>query len=159
MKNFCVIDIGTNAVKVKIFSNGKYYTLKNKHIHFENGHVSKADIIKYVEEFMAEHFPEIVVHPLEGTYLQWLDLRGLGMTHVELKIMLEGAQIYLDNGELFGEAGRGFQRINLACARQTLERTMERFRRAVAKVRAGWEKHGKPYHHPQAPHPLPRLSL
>ncbi len=101
---------------------------------------------KYVERFMAEHFPEIVVHPLEGTYLQWLDLRGLGMTHVELKKMLEGAQIYLDNGELFGEAGRGFQRINLACARQTLERTMERFRRAVEKVRAGWEKHGKPYH-------------
>ena len=54
MKNFCVIDIGTNAVKVKIFSDGKYYTLKNKHIHFENGHVSKADIIKYVEEFIKE---------------------------------------------------------------------------------------------------------
>ena len=110
---------------------------------------------KYVEAFMAEHFPEIRVCPLEGTYLQWLDMRGLGMTHKELKQMLEGAQIYLDNGELFGEAGRGFQRINLACARTTLEKTMARFQAAVQQVRAGWEANGKPVHQTL----LPGVSL
>lgn len=101
---------------------------------------------KYVEEFMIENFPEIKVSPLEGTYLQWLDMRGLGMTHVELKKMLEGANIYLDNGELFGPLGRGFQRINLACARVTLEKTMARFKAAVEQVRADWAKNGMPYH-------------
>ena len=101
---------------------------------------------KYVEDFMAENFPEIKVCPLEGTYLQWIDMRGLGMTHVELKKMLEGANIYLDNGELFGNGGRGFQRINLACARVTLEKTMARFKAAVEQVRADWAKNGKPYH-------------
>ena len=100
----------------------------------------------YIESFMAEHFPEIKVFPLEGTYLQWWDLRGLGMTHVEQKEMLEKAGIYLDNGEIFGIAGRGFQRINLACARSTLEATMERFKTAVENVRAKWAEKGKPYH-------------
>lgn len=101
---------------------------------------------KYVEEFMAEYFPEIKVYPLEGTYLQWLDMRGLNMTHKEMKIMLEDAGIYLDNGEMFGIAGRGFQRINLACARTTLEKAMARFADAVYAVRAKWKTEGKPYH-------------
>ncbi|MFR5876582.1 MAG: PatB family C-S lyase [Eubacterium sp.] len=101
---------------------------------------------KYVEEFMVENFPEIKTIPLEGTYLQWLDMRDLGMTHIEQKKMLENAGIYLDNGEVFGESGRGYQRINLACARETLEKTMQRFKNAVDAVRKSWEKDGAPYH-------------
>lgn len=99
-----------------------------------------------VESFMAEHFPEIKVYPLEGTYLQWLDMRKLGMTHVELRKMLEAAGLYLDNGELFGPLGRGFQRINLACAKVTIEKALERFKSAVEEVRRNWEENGKPYH-------------
>lgn len=101
---------------------------------------------KYVESFMAEHFPEIKISPLEGTYLLWLDMRELGMTHIELRKMLEDANIYLDNGEVFGESGRGFERINLACARETLEKAMLRFKGAVEKVRKEWQSNGKPYH-------------
>ena len=99
-----------------------------------------------VENFMVEHFPEIKVYPLEGTYLQWLDMRGLGMTHIELRKMLEGAGLYLDNGELFGPLGRGFQRINLACAKVTIENALERFKKAVEEVRKEWKEKGKPYH-------------
>ena len=101
---------------------------------------------KLVESFMAEHFPEIKVYPLEGTYLQWLDMRKLGMTHIELREMLEGAGLYLDNGEMFGALGRGFQRINLACAKVTIEKALLRFKKAVEDVRAKWEAEGKPYH-------------
>ncbi len=101
---------------------------------------------EYIRQFMAENFPEVKVFPLEGTYLQWWDLRSLGMTHVEQKEMLEKAGIYLDNGEIFGIAARGFQRINLACARETLENTMARFKKAVEDVRAVWAQKGKPYH-------------
>lgn len=91
---------------------------------------------KLVEDFMAENFPEIKVYPLEGTYLQWLDMSALGMPHTELREVLEGANIYLDNGEMFGPLGRGFQRINLACAKETLEKALIRFKNAVEKKRA-----------------------
>lgn len=50
--------------------------------------------------------------------------------------MLEDANIYLDNGEMFGTLGRGYQRINLACAKSTLEKALERFKTAVEKARA-----------------------
>ncbi len=105
-----------------------------------------ADNARYVEEYMAQHWPQIKVYPLEGTYLQWLDMRGLEMNHRELKQMLEEAGIYLDNGEIFGHQGRGFERINLACARSTLEVTMDRFTAAVEKVQQEQKEHGKPYH-------------
>ena len=102
---------------------------------------------RYVTEFMAEHFPEVKVFPLEGTYLQWLDLRGLGMTYKELEhLMKEDAGLYLDEGSMFGQAGRGFERINLACARVTLEKSMARFKDAMERKRAQWEKEGRPYH-------------
>ncbi|MBQ2841983.1 MAG: PatB family C-S lyase [Clostridia bacterium] len=94
-----------------------------------------AENAKCVENFMAENFPEIKVYPLEGTYLQWLDMRSLGLTHLEIRKMLEDANIYLDNGEMFGILGRGFQRINLACAKSTLEKMLERFKNAVEKAR------------------------
>ncbi len=102
---------------------------------------------KYVEDFMAENFPEIKVIDLEGTYLQWWDLRGTGLNHREQKKMLEDAGLYLDNGELFGKAGRGFQRINLACCRETLEKSMNRFKDALNAVYKDWEENGAPYHH------------
>lgn len=102
-----------------------------------------SDNAKCVETFMENNFPEIKVYPLEGTYLQWLDMRSLGMTHIELREMLENAGIYLDNGEMFGPLGRGFQRINLACAKLTIEGMLERFKKAVEAEKAQKKPCGK----------------
>lgn len=102
-----------------------------------------SDNAKCVETFMENNFPEIKVYHLEGTYLQWLDMRSLGMTHIELREMLENAGIYLDNGEMFGALGRGFQRINLACVKSTIERMLERFKKAVEAEKAQKKPCGK----------------
>lgn len=99
-----------------------------------------------VESFMKENFPEVICSPLEGTYLQWIDVRGLGFTHEEMREILEGEKIFLDNGEMFGIAGRGFQRINLACAKSTLEKALLRFKRGVERRREEEKKHGRPIH-------------
>lgn len=68
MKNFCVIDIGTNAVKIKIFSNGEYYILRNKHIAQIDNNVSKEDILKHVEDFLRTAKEEYDVMP-EHAYI------------------------------------------------------------------------------------------
>ncbi len=99
-----------------------------------------------VKSFMAEHFPRVQVIPLEGTYLLWLDMRRLGLTHVEMRKMLEKQKIFLDNGEVFGIAGRGFQRINLACPKSTLLKALERFKKGMEEVYADWKENGRPYH-------------
>lgn len=101
---------------------------------------------KLVESFMKENFPEVVCSPLEGTYLQWIDVRALGFTHEEMREILEGEKIFLDNGEMFGISGRGFQRINLACAKSTLEKALFRFKRGVECRREEEKINGKPTH-------------
>jgi len=90
--------------------------------------------LKYMENFFSEHLPEIkIVHP-EGTYLVWVDFSALGLDRdARKKIFLEEAQLSLDEGELFGEEGQGFERFNIACPRAILVEALERVRNAVRK--------------------------
>ncbi|MGN0629230.1 MAG: MalY/PatB family protein [Oscillospiraceae bacterium] len=82
---------------------------------------------KLVEDFFVENLPEVRVHRLQGTYLMWVDFRAWGMsTEEQEKFMLEHAQTALDEGYLFGEGGNGFERINIACPKKTLEAALWR---------------------------------
>ncbi|MGF0033627.1 MalY/PatB family protein [Bariatricus sp. SGI.154] len=84
-----------------------------------------------VEGFMKEKFPQITVIQLEGTYLQWLDCRKLGLSYKELeKFMIEEAYIFTDEGYVFGEPGEGFERINLACPTWVLKEALQRMEQA-----------------------------
>ena len=85
-----------------------------------------------VERFLAEKVPQIRPVPLEATYLQWLDCRGLGMEREELdRFMREKALWFTDPGGMFGHGGDLFQRINLACPTRGLEAALERLAAAV----------------------------
>lgn len=89
---------------------------------------------KLTEEFMREKFPQIDVIPLEGTYLQWLDLRKLGLSYRELERFLqEEAYLFTDEGYIFGKPGEGFERINLACPAWVLRQALERLEEAWRK--------------------------
>lgn len=80
-----------------------------------------------VEKFMAQHFPQVIVFPLEGTYLLWMDFHGLGMDYKELeKFMQTEAYLFLDEGYLFGKIGEGYERMNLACPTKVIEDALER---------------------------------
>ncbi|MGB3731534.1 MalY/PatB family protein [Microbacterium sp.] len=86
-----------------------------------------------VRSFFAERMPQVVVFDLEGTYLQWLDFRALGLSHEELKrINEQEALVYFDEGAMFGTEGEGFERMNLAAPRQTVLDALERLARAYA---------------------------
>lgn len=86
---------------------------------------------KLIKEFMNEKFPQVNVIELEGTYLQWLDCRGLGLDYKELeRFMQEEAYMFLDEGYIFGEPGEGFERINLACPTWVLKEALERMNTA-----------------------------
>ncbi|MDR2552730.1 MAG: pyridoxal phosphate-dependent aminotransferase [Treponema sp.] len=89
---------------------------------------------KLAEAFMQNRIPAIKVFPLEGTYLQWWDCRALGMNNKELEhFMTHEAFLFLDEGYIFGECGGGFERINLACPAQILEKALERLEMALRK--------------------------
>lgn len=63
----------------------------------------------------------------EGTYLIWLDFRQQKIPAAEWKAKLsQGAGLWLNEGEQFGNGGAGFMRMNIACPRSTLQTALER---------------------------------
>lgn len=91
---------------------------------------------RLVQHFFQTRHPEIKAPLIEGTYLQWLDFRALGMEYKALEqFMTHTAQVFLDEGYIFGEEGRGFERINLAAPASVLTETLERLSSALAKLK------------------------
>lgn len=85
------------------------------------------DNIAYTRQFVKEHLPGVDMAGQEATYLAWLDFRGLGLDSEELdRRIVCRAKLWLDSGRIFGECGRGFQRINVACPRGILEEALQR---------------------------------
>ena len=92
--------------------------------------------LAYIRQFLREKLPEIALIEPEGTYLVWLDLRKLGLTEQQQRqLIVQDAKLWLDTGTLFGQGGEGFERINIACPRTTIEQEMQRLEHAVYKTR------------------------
>lgn len=86
---------------------------------------------RYVASYIGEQIPALYAVPLEGTYLQWVDCRGLGLEPEALKARMQAHDLFFDEGSLFGAEGNGFERINLACPRTVLAGAMERLKAAA----------------------------
>lgn len=91
--------------------------------------------LNYALEYFMEYLPEVKPLRPEGTYLLWLDCRGLNLDVKGLKdLMFNQAKVAFSEGSVFGTEGEGWLRINLACPRSIVEEALERFVRA-ARIR------------------------
>lgn len=88
-----------------------------------------SDNIDFTKKYVEENLPGVKMIDTEGTYLVWLDFRGTDLSTTELnrRIIYE-AKLWLDDGNIFGDQGDGFQRINVACPRATLLEALERIK-------------------------------
>ena len=99
-------------------------------------------VSRYIEEnmdfassFCKERIPQIQARKPEGTYLMWLDCRGLGLSGSELnRFMVEQAKVGFGEGIWFGPEGAGFERCTAACPRPILQRGLEQIESAVKKL-------------------------
>jgi cystathionine beta-lyase len=74
----------------------------------------------------------IKVTPLEGTYLAWIDCRGMGMSDRALREwFVKEAKLGLNAGIAFGREGSGFMRLNFAVPSDTMLDIIERLQRAL----------------------------
>ncbi len=88
--------------------------------------------LDFARDFIHREMPGVKLVEPEGTFLLWLDCRELHISDDELdRIMVEKAKLWLDGGRMFGPCGAGYQRINMACPRVTLEKALVRFAEAV----------------------------
>ncbi len=102
-------------------------------------------LVGYIREnydILKEAFPEAgtdapvtLTHP-EGTYLAWLDCRGLAEHGVSdpQKFFLEEAGIRMNDGKMFGEGGDGFVRMNLGTQHDVVREAVKRMKDAISSV-------------------------
>lgn len=91
--------------------------------------------LEFIRSFLKKELPQISFVEPEGTYLLWLDCRSLGLNDEDLdRFMVHDAKLWLDGGTMFGPEGSGFQRINIACPRATLEKAFTQLKQAVEKL-------------------------
>lgn len=90
--------------------------------------------LNFLRKFLEDRIPQIHLVEPEGTYLVWLDCRGLGFEEKKLDdFMVHQARLWLDAGVMFGQEGSGFERINIACPRKILEKALKRLESALRK--------------------------
>ncbi len=100
---------------------------------YESGEKWLAELLDYVREnrvwlegFLSQNLDPIKLVPAQGTYLAWLDFSALKKTNTEIqKLLVHSAGVGLYDGRDFGEEGKGFFRVNLACPRATLEKAFK----------------------------------
>jgi len=91
--------------------------------------------VDFLKSFIRNNITQIEVIEPEGTYLVWLDFRKLGIDPDKMKNFLrQKARVVLDDGSKFGRGGEGFQRINIACPRTTLQKALERIHNAIKEI-------------------------
>ena len=93
--------------------------------------------------YLEDELPLVNVLPLEGTYLMWLDCRAArkpqesmaGFSERFANHLRENHGLVLSTGTIYGTAGEGFERLNIACPRTRLLDGLERFREGFESYR------------------------
>ena len=83
--------------------------------------------IIYIDSYLKNNLPKIKLIKPEGTYLLWLDFRDLKLSDKKINdLIMNKSKLWLDSGLIFGQSGRGFQRINVATNRKNINILLER---------------------------------
>jgi len=109
---------------------------------YDNGAEWLEQVSRYIDgnfrllkECLQEKIPGMGFIIPEGTYLAWLDLGNAGvnddMAFAKDLERLEG--LLVDPGSIFGEEGRGFIRLNIACPARRVVAAVESIQRVLAK--------------------------
>ena len=87
--------------------------------------------LSLVRERLAR-LPGVELIEPEGTFLLWLDFRGLGLSPDDLTAFFRTkAKWAVTRGPAFGEEGVGFARLNIACRRARLEVALDQLENAL----------------------------
>ncbi len=91
--------------------------------------------ILLVQDYISRNIPGLKLIQPQGTYLLWLDFRGCGIPQDKLaNFVRDEAKVGLEAGTIFGSKEIGFERMNIACPRQTLLEGLSRLEKAVSNL-------------------------
>ena len=91
--------------------------------------------IERVEAFFALYWPRVRVMRPQASFLIWLDFSRVFPDHPAIqRFLVDQAGLGLNDGLSFGEAGRGFARLNIAVPTQTLDLALKQLRQAIDAI-------------------------
>jgi len=83
--------------------------------------------MQLVKSFLKLNLPKIELSDLQGTYLLWLNFNSYQMDDDRINdLLINKAEVGLNKGSVFGVQGKGFQRMNIACPRSSVEYALDR---------------------------------
>ena len=91
---------------------------------------------KIVKAFLQNNLPQLSIVPSEATYLLWLDCSNLEESDSEVlqQRILDKTGLRLNAGYTYGECGRPFLRMNIACPREQVVDGLNRLKEALADL-------------------------
>ena len=108
---------------------------------YKNGEVWLEQVLDYIEDnlnyladYVKEKLPKAKFWIPEGTYLAWLNLADYGDTNKLMDILVLEEDLLIENGNIFGESGQGYFRINVACPKVQLQECLEKIEKGLKKL-------------------------
>lgn len=107
---------------------------------YNHGEAWLEELLKYIQEnrrivadFLKKEISEIKLVEAEATYLLWLDCKEVckkkNMDSFALEQDLrKNAKVFISKGSIYGDAGEGFLRMNIACPRSILQEALNRLK-------------------------------
>jgi cysteine-S-conjugate beta-lyase len=121
-------EVGHGASHVGVLANAAAFAAGDRWL--DGLLVDLAENRRQLTELLAEHLPAVRYRPGEGTYLAWLDCRGLDLGDDPATTFLDRGRVALTGGPPFGPGGAGHVRLNLATTPAILTEAVERMVRA-----------------------------
>jgi len=115
------------------------------HVAFETAYKDAREWLEQLKEHLYVNFlalenicnrykQYISITPIEGTYLAWLDCRGLGLKDKGLReFFVNDAKLGLNAGISFSRDGSGFMRLNFAISSAKMSEVLTRLENALSK--------------------------
>ncbi|MDK2684026.1 aminotransferase class I/II-fold pyridoxal phosphate-dependent enzyme, partial [Vibrio vulnificus] len=91
---------------------------------------------QFVRDSLEQAFPEVHYVIPEATYLAWIDLSPLNLDMVKLnRELIDHFNVAIMSGDVYGEVGKGYLRLNLGCPRSKVELGVKAFIGAIKLLR------------------------
>jgi cysteine-S-conjugate beta-lyase len=88
--------------------------------------------MEIVKEFLDTHIPAAHFHVPESTYLAWIDISDLPYSDQQLQeAMIHHGKVAIMPGEMYGENGKGFLRMNVGCPSSKVKEGLQRLKKAI----------------------------
>ncbi|MDE5799700.1 MAG: aminotransferase class I/II-fold pyridoxal phosphate-dependent enzyme, partial [Paramuribaculum sp.] len=90
---------------------------------------------QYLKDQLGQLAPNYKLTPLEGTYLAWMSIRPSGMNADQFcKQLLDATGLMLNPGEMYGQGGEEFVRLNLATQHSRIIDATERLTTFISRL-------------------------